>query len=154
MMNEELSPDDPLFWNRPTPENCSTVRMMGIFLCLAAFIGVFLNGALVYSFLRYKMLRSPHNIYVLFIALMGLIASCTILPLTGTSSIYCQWLYKRIGCQLSAMIAFLYGCSSTYLLCAVSLGRCYFIVRPFNANKLTVSTSFLKTRRKQVDLRA
>ena len=144
-MTNEMSQDDPLFWNRPTPQNCDTVRMMGILLCIAAFIGIFLNGALVYSFLRYKALRSPHNIYVLFIAFMGLIASCTILPLTGTSSIYCRWLYKRIGCQLSAMIAFLYGCSSTYLLCAVSLGRCYFILRPFNANKITVTTSFLQS---------
>jgi hypothetical protein len=76
---------------------------------------------------------------------MGLFASCTILPLTGTSSIYCRWLYKRIGCQLSAMIAFLYGCSSSYLLCVVSLSRCYIIMRPFDANKVTVSNSILST---------
>ncbi len=80
----------------------------------------------------------------MFITIMGLLASCTILPLTGISSIYCQWLYKRIGCQLSAAIAFLYGCSSSYLLCVVSLSRCYMIIRPFDANNVTVSNKNLK----------
>jgi hypothetical protein len=139
IMDEDLTPDDPLFWSRPTPINCDIVRIVGIFLCIATFIGISLNGALVYSFIRYKTLRSSHNIHVMFIAMMGLLASCTILPLTGTSSIYCQWLYKRIGCQLDAIIAFLYGCSSSYLLCVVSISRCYIIVRPLDANKVTVS---------------
>jgi hypothetical protein len=139
IMDEDLLPDDPQYWNRPTPMNCDTVRTVGIFLCIAAFIGIVLNGSLVYSFIRYKVLRTPPNIYIMFIGIMGLLASCTILPLTGISSIYCKWMYNRIGCQLSAVIAFLYGCSSSYLLCAVSISRCYLIIRPFDANKVTVS---------------
>ncbi len=145
IIDEHLSSDDPRFWNRPTPINCDIVRTTGIFLCITAVMGIILNGALVCSFIRYKALRSPPNVFVIFIAIMGLFASCTILPLTGTSSIYCRWLYKRIGCQLSAMIAFLYGCSSSYLLCVVSLSRCYIIMRPFDANKVTVSNSILST---------
>jgi hypothetical protein len=139
ILNEDLSPDDPLFWSLPTPVDCNTVRILGIFLCIAAFIGIVCNGALLCSFIRYKALRSPSNIFVMFIAGMGLFASCTILPLTGTSSIYCQWLYQRQGCQLEAIIAFLYGCSSSYLLCGVSLSRCYIIIRPFKAKNITVS---------------
>jgi hypothetical protein len=137
--DEELSPDDPLFWSSPTPVNCNIVRIFGIFLRIAAFIGIICNGALLYGFVRYKALRSPSNIFVMFIAGTGLFASCTILPSTGSSSIYCQWLYQRIGCQLNAIIAFLYGCSSSYLLCGVSVSRCYIIVRPFKANNVTVS---------------
>jgi hypothetical protein len=98
-----------------------------------------LNGALVYSFMRHKFLRSSHNVYVMFIVTLGLFASCTILPWTGVSSIHCRWLFKRVGCQASAVIAFLYGCSSSYLLCAGSISRCYVILRPFNAHKVTVS---------------
>ena len=139
ILDEHLSRDDPLFWSRPTPVNCSTIRIVGILLCVASLVGVLCNGALFYSFVRYKALRSPPNIFVMFIAAMGLLASCTILPLTGTSSIYCQWLYQRAGCQLSAVIAFLYGCASSYLLCGVSLSRCYIIVRPFQAKNVTVS---------------
>jgi hypothetical protein len=143
IMDDNISSDDALFWSRSTPINCDTVRIIGIFLCITAFIGIILNGTLVYSFIRYKVLRSSPNIYVMFIAIMGLLASCTILPLTGTSSIYCKWLYKRIGCQLTAVIAFLYGCSSSYLLCVVSLSRCYIIIRPFHANQVTVSNKFM-----------
>lgn len=139
ILDEHLSRDDPLFWSRPTPVNCNTIRIMGIFLCVAALVGIVCNGALFYSFVRYKALRTPPNIFVMFIAGMGLFASCTILPLTGTSSIYCQWLYQKAGCQLSAIIAFLYGCASSYLLCGVSLSRCYIIVRPFQAKNVTVS---------------
>lgn len=148
IMDENLSSDNPLFWSRPTPINCDIVRIVGIFLCIGAFIGIILNGALVYSFIRYKVLRTPPNIYLMCIGVMGLLASCTILPLTGTSSIYCKWLYKRTGCQLGAAMAFLYGCSSSYLLCAISVGRCYIIIRPFNANKITVSNKLMYKRLK------
>ncbi|CAF1192894.1 unnamed protein product [Adineta ricciae] len=137
IIDESLSPDDPLFWSRPTPITCNPIRIVGIFLCVASLVGIVCNGALLYSFIRYKQLRSPSNIFVMFIAGIGFFASCTILPLTGTSSIYCQWLYQRAGCQFSALIAFLYGCSSSYLLCGVSLSRCYIIVRPFKAKDVT-----------------
>jgi hypothetical protein len=139
ILDEELSRDDPLFWSLPTPVNCNTIRILGIFLCIAAFIGIVCNGILFYSFARYKALRSPPNIFIMFIAGIGLFASCTILPLTGTSSIYCQWLYQKGGCYTSAIIAFLYGCSSSYLLCGVSLSRCYIIVQPFKAKDVTVN---------------
>ncbi len=139
IIDPNISPDDPLFWSLPTPVNCNAVRILGILLCIAAFMGIVCNGALLYSFIRYKSIRSPSNIFVVFIAGMGFFASCTILPLTGTSSIYCQWLYQREGCQFCAVIAFLYGCSSSYLLCGVSLSRCYIIVRPFKAKDVTVS---------------
>ncbi|UJR26902.1 hypothetical protein I4U23_008212 [Adineta vaga] len=141
ILDENLSLTDPFFWSRPTPINCDIVRIIGILLCISAFIGILLNGVLIYSFIRYKALRSTSNLYVLFIAIMGLIASCTILPLTGTSSIYCKWLYARTGCQLSALIAFLYGCSSSYLLCVVSMSRCYIIICPYKANSITIKKS-------------
>ncbi|CAF4879547.1 unnamed protein product [Rotaria sp. Silwood1] len=138
IIDEHLSRDDSLFWSRPTPVNCTPIRIVGIFLCIAAVIGTILNGTLFYSFVRYKTLRSSPNIFVMFITGIGLFASCTILPLTGTSSIYCQWLYQRIGCQLSAIIAYFYGCSSAYLLCGASLSRLYIIIRPFQAKNVTV----------------
>lgn len=143
ILDEDLSPLDPQFWTRTTPVDCDQVRTIGILLCIAAFVGVSLNGALVASFIRYKVLRSSPNIYILFISIMGLLASGTILPLTGTSSVYCRWLYQRQGCQISAAIAFLYGCSSSYLLCVVSLSRCYILVRPFAANRVTVQKSVI-----------
>ncbi|CAF4087606.1 unnamed protein product [Rotaria sp. Silwood2] len=141
IMREDLVPTDPQFWNQLTPIYCDTVRIVGIFLCIASVIGIVLNGSLVYSFIRYKALRTSPNMHVMFISIVGLLASCTILPSTGTSSVYCKWLYKRAGCQLSAVVAFFYGCSSSYLLCVVSLSRCYIIMRPFAANKVTVRKS-------------
>jgi hypothetical protein len=140
IVSKDLSRDDPLFWSQVTPVNCDIIRIFGIFLCVAAFVGVVCNGALIHSFIRYKDLRSPSNIFVMFIAGMGFLASWTLLPLTGTSSIYCQWLYRRTGCYTDGIIGFLYGCASSYLLCAVSVSRCYIIVRPFSANKVTVSS--------------
>ena len=142
-MARDLSPMDPRSWSQPTPVHCGTVRIVGIMLCVAALIGILLNGALVFSFMRHKFLRSSHNVYVMFIVTLGLFASCTILPWTGVSSIHCRWLFKRVGCQSSAVIAFLYGCSSSYLLCAVSITRCYVILRPFNAHKVTVRATLV-----------
>lgn len=138
-IDEVYSPNDPEFWSRPAAVDCATIRILGIFLCVAALVGISCNGTLFYSFVKHKAMRSPSNIFFMFIAGLGLLASCTILPLTGTSAIYCQWLYREGGCKLSAIIAFLYGCSSSYLLCGASLSRCYIIVRPFKAKHVTVS---------------
>lgn len=147
MMNSSvISTQDDLFslWDSTTSNHCETIRLVGIFLCVGAGFGVLFNGIIVFSFIRYRNLLSPQNVYILFISIIGLIASCTILPLTGTSSVYCRWLYTRLGCQLSAMMAFLYGCSSSYLLCVVSLGRCFIIIRPFRANQITVRKISIK----------
>lgn len=133
-------------WSQVTPVNCAIIRSFGIFLCIASFVGIICNGALICSFIRYKSLLSPPNVFVMFIAGMGFLASCTLLPLTGTSSVYCQWLYGRTGCYMDGIMGFLYGCASSYLLCAVSASRCYIIVRPFDANKVTVSSRWVCAR--------
>lgn len=135
----KLSRDDPLFWSLPSTIDCNLVRTVGILLCLAGFAGIFLNGSLLLSFVRYKALRTPPNIFIMFIAGVGLLASVTHIPMSSTSSIFCRWLFNRGGCQTEGLIAFLYGCASCYLLCAVSLSRCYIIVRPFNAKAVTVN---------------
>jgi r-opsin len=137
-ISEIIDKEDPLFWSRLSPVNCNTIRIIGIFLCIGGFIGIILNGFLVYSFVRYKKLRNPANIFVMLISIIGLLSSFIILPSTGISSIYCYWLFNRIGCQFEAIMAFLYGCSSSYLLCAVSLSRCYIVIKPFNAKNVTV----------------
>ncbi|CAF2640907.1 unnamed protein product [Rotaria sp. Silwood2] len=138
--NENFSGDDFLFSNHRTSVNCNTTRILGIFLCIAALIGIALNGTLFYSFIRYKALRSPPNIFIMCIMGMGLFASCTVLPLTGTSLISCRWLYQREGCQLTALFSFFYACSGSYLFCGASLSRCYIIVRPFQVNHINMSS--------------
>lgn len=140
--NTGLSPDDPLFWTLPTPADCKAIRIIGIFLCLAAYTGFILNGSLLASFFRHKALRTPPNIFIMFMSAVGLFACCGNMPLSGSSSIFCYWLYGRTGCQIEGFSAFLYGTASCYLLCAVSLSRCYIVVRPFNAKDVTVSFSF------------
>lgn len=133
-----VSRDDPLFWSLPTPVNCTIVRLVGLGLCLAAFAGICLNGSLLFSFIRYKALRTPPNVFIMFMSGVGLLAACVNLPMSGSSSVFCRWLYSRGGCYTEGLVAFLYGCASCYLLCAVSLSRCYIIVRPFDAKAVTV----------------
>ena len=135
----EYSQDSPLFWNRPTPIDCNIVRITGIFLCICGLIGMISNGLLIYSFTWYKELRTPPNIFIMFIAIIGFVASFTVVESTGIQSVYCRWIFGRIGCQIEAIIAFLYGGASSYLLCAISLTRCYIIIRPFDAKDITVS---------------
>ncbi|CAF4458824.1 unnamed protein product, partial [Adineta steineri] len=44
-----LTRDDPAFWSQPTPIDCPTVRVIGLFLCVAALAGIVLNGSLIIS---------------------------------------------------------------------------------------------------------
>lgn len=122
-------------------DDCGMIRLIGIFLCLSSFVGLVLNGSLFVSFVRYDFLRTAQNIFLMFLSGIGLLASAIILPLTGSSSIFCHWLFHRIGCQLEAMMAFLYGCSTSYLLCAVSLTRAFMLLRPHQAKSITVCPS-------------
>ena len=133
-----ITRDDPLFWTLPTTINCNIVRSVGLGLCLAAFAGIILNGSLLLSFVRYKALRTPPNIFIMFMSAVGLLAACVNIPMSGSSSVFCRWLYSRGGCYTEGLVAFLYGCASCYLLCAVSLSRCYIIIRPFDAKSVTV----------------
>jgi hypothetical protein len=149
----EISRDDPLFWSLPSPIDCSIVRPVGLLLCIAGFSGILLNGSLLASFVQYKILRTPPNVFIMFIAGVGLLAATTNLPMSGTSSVFCRWLYSRGGCQTEGLIAFLYGCSSCYLLCAVSLSRCYIIIRPFNAKAVTVSERLADETRHELHVR-
>ncbi len=149
--DDGLSPDDPLFWSLPTPINCTTVQIIGVFLCVAGFTGILLNGSLLISFATHKALRTPSNIFIIFIAGVGLFACCATLPLTGSSAIFCHWLYNRVGCQIEGLFAFLYGCSSCYLLCTVSLSRCYIIIRPFHAKDVTVSCTFFRRKKRNMN---
>ncbi len=116
ILDEKLSRDDSLFWNGQGLVDCAII---GIVLCISSFIGILLNGSIIYSFIRYKDLRKSPNICIMFITIIGFFASFSILPLTGISSIYCYWLFYRIGYQFEAIMAFLYACSTSYLLCAV-----------------------------------
>lgn len=118
--------------------DCGIIRIIGIFLCLGSLIGFVLNGSLLLSFVRYQFLRTAQNIFMMYLSLIGFIASLSILPLTGSSSIYCRWLFSQWGCQFEAMMAFLYGCSTSYLLCSVSLIRAFILLRPFQAKSITV----------------
>jgi hypothetical protein len=139
ILDEKLSRDDPLFWNGQDPVDYAIIRIIGIVLCISLFIGILLNGSIIYSFIRYKDLRtSSLNIFIMFITIIGFFASFSILPLTGISSIYYYWLFYRIGCKFEAIMAFLYACSTSYLLYAVSLTRSYIIIRLFNAKTITV----------------
>lgn len=139
MFDEVLTKDNPLFWSQYTPANCDSIRAIGIVLSIAAFVGIALNGILLCSFVRYENLRTPPNVFIIFIVALGLLASISILPMTASSSIYCYWLFGKLGCQFEAFMALLYACSSSYLLCAISLTRCYIIMRPFKAKNVTVN---------------
>lgn len=135
---KRINRKDPLFWNLPSPVDCGIVRFIGIGLCISACAGALLNGSLLFSFIRYKALRTPPNIFIMFISATGLLASCVNLPMSGSSSVFCRWLYSNVGCYTEGFVAFLNGCAGCFLLCAVSLSRCYIIVRPFNAKDVTV----------------
>ncbi len=54
-----------------------------------------------------------------------------------------RWPFGKIGCDLTATLMFFIGCTSVYMLVAISLQRYYIIRRPFNIRKITQKTTLI-----------
>ncbi len=54
-----------------------------------------------------------------------------------------RWPFGEIGCQISATIMFFIGCSSIYMLVAISIQRYYLIRKPLNIRKIKSRKTFI-----------
>ncbi len=54
-----------------------------------------------------------------------------------------RWPFGKIGCDLTATLMFFIGCTSVYMLVAISLQRYYIIRKPLNIKKITKKTTLI-----------
>jgi hypothetical protein len=54
-----------------------------------------------------------------------------------------RWPFGEIGCELTSTLMFFIGCTSVYMLVAISFQRYYIIRRPLNIRKITKKTTLI-----------
>lgn len=73
-------------------EPCSILRPFGFYLIILWCISIYLNGSILYLFIRYKQLRqSSTNIFIGGLILADFIGACFEIPLPAISLINCRF---------------------------------------------------------------
>ena len=121
----KISPIEPMWLN-----------ILGTFLTLMMVIGVSINGLLLNVFRKNKDLQTPLHSYVMAITGLNLFGTATELPWVIHSTFAHRWTSGRFGCQMSATFMFFIGCTSVYLMTAISFERFYIMYKPLNIRKL------------------
>ncbi|RNA35867.1 melanopsin [Brachionus plicatilis] len=130
--NESLSKFGQL-----SPIECYKLNIVSLF-CIILFICSFsFNSILLWVFYMSKELRSPLNIIMIALTILNLTGTITELPTVIVTNYTCRWIFGKLMCTVSAFIMYFIGCSSIYLLTAISFERWYVIVEPFKQRHFT-----------------
>ncbi|KAK3097828.1 hypothetical protein FSP39_013592 [Pinctada imbricata] len=101
-----------------------------IFLSIA---GTFLNGAVIFAFIRFKTVQTNANRFVVAICICGLFISTLGIPFAAASAISHTWLFGSFGCKLHGFVLTGLGISMIAIFTAIAFDR-YIAVVKFSAN--------------------
>ena len=123
--------------------HCFHLNLVAVF-CINVFcLSLFFNLLLLCLFCYHKHLRSSVNLFIVCVTVLNLLATLVEIPLVIISNLNCKLMFSHQHCVLSAFCMYFVGCSSIYLLCAISAERLYVIDNPSNGKRLTAK-SYLK----------
>lgn len=118
-------------------EKCKKLKYVSLYLLCLFVVSLLFNLVLLICFMKNKSLRSaPQNTFVIALCTLNLVGTLSELPPTMTSSFSCRWLWGYQGCILSGFVMYWIGCSSIYLLVALSIERFYIIYEPLTVRYL------------------
>ena len=81
--------DDYLF-ERPSPVDCSTLKIISFYLAFIFMIGVLSNTTLIWILCSCKRLRTRLNIFIITLCVINLIATLIEVPLVMISNYKCR----------------------------------------------------------------
>lgn len=122
---------------------CDQFYFMGAYCVFLIVMGIVCNSILINSFIKDKALLKPINFMFLSFCVLSLIATILEVPMVAVSCFQCKFTYGKIGCEIEAFIMFFCGCSSVYLLMAISIERLLVIYKPLLAQQINVKKSAL-----------
>lgn len=126
-----------------SPINCVVLNGIGFYMCFLLSGVVLVNALLLLTFLNNKDLRQPINTFIIVITVLNLIGSVFEFPFVIGSTFSCRWIFGHSGCVLSAFLMYFVGCSSVYIMAAISVERFYTIYDPSSMKRITFKKSML-----------
>lgn len=130
------------FYSRPSPIACGKLNIIAFYCIILLIVSLIFNTSLLVVFAKYKKLRSTLNMFIMAITVLNLVGSISELSFVIPTNLKCKWLFNKVGCDLSAFIMYTVGCSSIYMMAAISAQRFMIIYKPFTIKKITYSNSF------------
>ncbi|CAF0955798.1 unnamed protein product [Brachionus calyciflorus] len=121
-----------------SPVECYKLKIVGVYCIILFVFSTFFNGALLWAFIKNKSLRTSINIFIIALAVFNLFGTLVELPFIILSNLNCKWIFGEFACVFSAYIMYFIGCTSIYLMAAISFERFYIIYKPLsirNVNK-------------------
>lgn len=126
-----------------SPIDCFICSSIAWYMCFLLAATVTVNSFLLLTFLSSKQLRQPINTFVIFITILNLIGSILEFPFVIGANFSCRWIFHHFGCVASAYTMYFVGCTSIYLMAAISIERFYTIYNPMSMKKITYKNSIL-----------
>ncbi|RNA01884.1 melanopsin, partial [Brachionus plicatilis] len=118
------------------PVECYKLRIIGVY-CLILFIfGIVANSVLLWILIHFKELRNSMNAFILALTICNFLGSMVQMPMVIVSNFCCRWIFGRNGCIFAGFVMYAIGCTSLFLLTAISFERFYIIYKPLSIKKL------------------
>lgn len=125
------------------PVECFKLNLIGIFCIILFVLSAFFNSILLWTFIRNKSLRTSLNIFIIALTCCNLLGTLIELPFVIVSNLKCQWIFGKFGCVFSAFFMYFIGCTSIYLMAAISFERFYIIYKPMSIRNVNTRTNLL-----------
>ncbi len=142
---------------------CFQLQILGVVCLCLGLCGIMFNSVLLYICLCRKEMRNSINSFMIVLTFLNLVGCLTEMPFIVISNFSCRyfllnfnslfddvnkfpqlrWPFGKIGCDLTATLMFFIGCTSVYMLVAISLQRYYIIRKPLNIKKITKKATLI-----------
>ena len=129
-----LNETDPFDYESPV--ECYKLKIIGLYCIVTMVAGIIFNSLLLWILLYFKEFRTSINSFMIALSVINLIGCFFEFPFVIISNLSCKWTFKKIGCILSGFVMYFIGCTSIYLMAAISFERFYIIHKPMSVRTI------------------
>ncbi|CAF1044098.1 unnamed protein product [Brachionus calyciflorus] len=126
-----------------SPVECYKLTIVGVYCIILFVFSTFFNIVLLWTFIKNKSLRISINLFIIALAIFNLCGTLIELPFIILSNLYCKWIFGKNVCIITAYIMYFIGCTSIYLMAAISFERFYIIYKPLRIRSLNMKTNLI-----------
>lgn len=109
--------------------NCEHLKMVSYYCCALFVLSLVFNSLILILAIRYRSLLNAQNIFIFALCVLNIFATFGELPFVIISNYNCKWAFDKKTCVLSAFFMYFTGCTSVYLMVAISIERYLIIIR-------------------------
>jgi hypothetical protein len=121
--------------------SCEQLIYIGFYCIFLIIMAIGCNSIVIYTYFKEEALLKPINFMLFSYCLICILAAVTEVPMVTFTSFKCKYPYGKFGCEIGGFSMYFCGCSSVYLLMAVSIERLLVIYKP--AQQISIKKSVL-----------